>query len=143
MERIAAPAEIAALLGLEPGTLVVRRGRHALIDGGVVQIQEAFYPVDVAEACGLDQPGKILGGVLGALTAGGLALESTDEKVTARMPTKEEAAELGMGERVPVLCVERVVRGRGGRVLEALRVVGAADRVELHYDELPLTGGVV
>ncbi|MFC6834873.1 hypothetical protein ACFQL8_39340, partial [Streptomyces goshikiensis] len=42
-----------------------------------------------------------------------------------------------------VLCVERVVCGGGGRVLEALRVVGAADRVELHYDELPLTGGVV
>ncbi|MGW2987470.1 hypothetical protein [Streptomyces goshikiensis] len=42
-----------------------------------------------------------------------------------------------------VLCVERVVCGGGGRVLEALRVVGAAARVELHYDELPLTGGVV
>ncbi|MFG2716521.1 UTRA domain-containing protein [Streptomyces goshikiensis] len=65
------------------------------------------------------------------------------EKVAARMPTAAEAAALGVGERVPVLCVERVVRGRGGRVLEAFRVVGAADRVELHYDELPLAGGVV
>ncbi|MFE3997080.1 GntR family transcriptional regulator [Streptomyces goshikiensis] len=143
VERVATPADVAALLGLEPGTFVVRRGRHALIGGGVVQIQEAFYPVDVAEVCGLDQSGKILGGVLGAMTAGGLAPGFADEKVTARMPTTAEAAVLGMGERVPVLCVERVVRGGGGRVLEALRVVGAADRVELHYDELPLTGGVV
>ncbi|WP_164496063.1 UTRA domain-containing protein [Streptomyces sp. ADI95-16] len=115
MERIAAPADIAALLGLEPGTLVVRRARHALIEGEVVQIQEAFYPVDVAEACGLDQPGKVVGGVLGAMSAGGLAPGFADEKVTARMPTAAEAAALGMGERVPVLCVGCVVRGRGGR----------------------------
>ncbi|MFF5808758.1 GntR family transcriptional regulator [Streptomyces sp. NPDC012746] len=141
--HIDAPAEIAVLLGLEPGTLVVRRARHALIDEEVVQTQEAFYPADVAEACGLDQLGKVVGGVLGAMTACGLGPESADEKVTARMPTKAEADELGMGERVPVLCVERVVRGRGGRVLEVLRVVGAADRVELHYDELPMTGGVM
>ncbi|MFE9845014.1 UTRA domain-containing protein [Streptomyces goshikiensis] len=77
------------------------------------------------------------------MTAGGLAPGFADERVTARMPTTAEVAALGMGERVPVLCVERVVRGLGGRVLEALRVVGAADRVELHYHELPLTGGVV
>ncbi|MFE9797192.1 UTRA domain-containing protein [Streptomyces goshikiensis] len=77
------------------------------------------------------------------MTAGGLGPEAADEKVTARMPTTAEVAALGMGERVPVLCVERVVCGCGGRVLEALRVVGAADRVELYYDELPLIGGVV
>ncbi|MFE9847043.1 GntR family transcriptional regulator, partial [Streptomyces goshikiensis] len=131
VERVAAPADVAVLLGLEAGALVVRRGRHALIDGDAVQVQEAFYPVDVAQACGLDQPGKVIGGVLGAMTAGGLGPEAADEKVTARMPTTAEATALGMGERVPVLCVERVVRGLGGRVLEALRVVGAADRVEL------------
>ncbi|MFJ9078155.1 UTRA domain-containing protein [Streptomyces sp. NPDC102278] len=126
LERIAAPADIAALLGLEPGMLVVRRGRHALIDGDVVQVQEAFYPVDVVEACGLDQPGKLVGGVLGAMTSDGPVPGFAGEKVTVRMPTTAEAAEFGMGEGVPVLCVERVVRGRGGRVLDALRVVGAA-----------------
>ncbi|MGW1766116.1 GntR family transcriptional regulator [Streptomyces sp. NPDC002073] len=138
VERVPAPGDIAALLGLAEGTVVVRRGRHALVDGEVVQVQEAFYPVDVAEACGLDRPGKVVGGVLAAMAAGGLVPESTDEKVTARMAVPAEAAELGTGARVPVLCVERVVRGRGGRVLEVLRAVGAADRIELHYDELPL-----
>ncbi|MGW1769417.1 UTRA domain-containing protein [Streptomyces sp. NPDC002073] len=140
VERIAAPGDIAALLGLAAGALVVRRGRQALADEDVVQMQEAFYPVDVAQACGLDRPGKVVGGVLAAMAAGGLGPERTDEKVTARMATPAEASELGTGERVPVLCVERVVRGRGGRVLEVLRVVGAADRIELHYDELPLAG---
>ncbi|MFE2170506.1 GntR family transcriptional regulator [Streptomyces sp. NPDC059447] len=142
VERVPVPGDVAALLGLEPGQLVVRRPRHALIDGDVVQLQEAFYPTAVAAAAGLDEPGKAVGGVLAALIAGGLEPVSADEKVTARPPTKEEAAELGIGERVPVLCVERVVRDREGRVLEVLRVVGAADRLELHYDNLTLAGGL-
>ncbi|MFE2330121.1 UTRA domain-containing protein, partial [Streptomyces sp. NPDC059385] len=142
VERVPVPAVVAVLLGLEPEQPVVRRRRHALIDGDVVQLQEAFYPGDVAAAAGLDEPGKAVGGVLAALTAGGLEPVSADEKVTARPPTKEEAAELGIGERVPVLCVERVLRAREGRVLEVLRVVGAADRLELHYDNLTLAGGL-
>ncbi len=142
VERIPAPADIAVLLKLEPGTPVVRRSRHALIDGDVVQVQDAYYPADLAEACGLDQASKAVGGVLAAMTAAGLDPETADETVTARTPTKAEAAALGMGERVPLLCIERVVRSRSGRVLEALRVVGAADRMELHYDNLPLAGAV-
>lgn len=142
VERIVAPAAITALLEVGPGTPVVRRSRHAVVEGDVVQIQEAFYPADLAAASGLDEPGKIVGGVLGAMTAAGLDPQTADETVTARPPTKAEASELGIGERVPVLCIERVVRAGNGRVLEALRVVGAADRLELHYGGLPLAGGV-
>ncbi|OEJ30019.1 GntR family transcriptional regulator [Streptomyces subrutilus] len=142
VECVAATAAIASLLEVEPGSPVVRRHRHAVADGDVVQIQEAFYPADLAAAAGLDQPAKITGGVLSAMTAAGLDPQSADETVAARPPTKAEALELGVGERVPVLCIERVVRSRGGQVLELLRVVGVADRVELHYGGLPLTGGV-
>lgn len=142
VERVSVPGDVADLLGLEPGQPVVRRRRHALIDGDVVQLQEAFYPADVAATAGLGGPGKVVGGVLAALTASGLDPVSADEKVTARPPTKEEAAELCIGERVPVLRIERVVRDREGRVLEVLRVVGAADRLELHYDNLTLAGGL-
>ncbi|GLW03675.1 hypothetical protein Slala05_73050 [Streptomyces lavendulae subsp. lavendulae] len=142
VERLPAPDTIAVLLGLEPGAPVVRRSRHALIDGDVVQVQEAFYPAELADATGLGEPGRIAGGVLRAMTAAGLAPETASETVTARLPTKAEASELGIGARVPVLCIERVVHDRDGRALEALRTVGAADRLELHYGNLPMTGGI-
>ncbi|MFE3580629.1 GntR family transcriptional regulator [Streptomyces vinaceus] len=142
VERISAPTEIASLLEVEPGSPAVRRSRHAVIDGDVVQAQDAYYPAAVAAAAGLEEPGKIVGGVFGAMTAAGLDPQTASETVTARPPTKAESEELGIGERVPVICIERVVRSGSGRALEALRVVGAADRLELHYGELPLAGGV-
>ncbi|MFI8281317.1 GntR family transcriptional regulator [Streptomyces sp. NPDC085929] len=142
VEYIPAPDEIAALLEAEPGSPVVRRSRHAMLDGDVVQVQDAYYPAELAASSGLDTPGKVNGGVFGAMTAAGLDPRTADETVTARPPTKAEAAELGIGERVPVLCIERVVRSRSGQVLEVLRVVGAADRLQLHYGGLPLAGGV-
>lgn len=142
VERITATATIAALLGVEPGSPVVRRSRHAVIDGDVVQVQDAYYPAELAAASGLDTPGKVIGGVFGAMTAAGLEPQTADETVTARPPTRSEASELGIGERVPVLCIDRVVRSQSGQVLEALRVVGAADRLELHYGGLPLAGYV-
>lgn len=142
VEHISASDSVAALLDVEPGSPVVRRSRHAMVDGDVVQIQNAFYPAELAAATGLDEPGKLVGGVLRAMTASGLEPETASETVTARLPTKAEASELGIGARVPVLCIERVVHDRDGRALEALRVVGAADRLELHYGKLPLAGGV-
>ncbi|MCB5170143.1 UTRA domain-containing protein [Streptomyces bambusae] len=138
VEQVSAEAAVAALLGVEQGMPVVRRVRHALIDGDVVQVQEAFYPLDVASSCGLEGPGKVVGGVLAAMTKNGLAPRTVDEKVTTRMASESELEAFGVGERVPVLCVERVVRDAGGRVLEVLRVVGVGDRIELHYDALPL-----
>lgn len=142
VERITATAAIASLLGVALNSPVIRRSRHALIAGDVVQVQDAYYPAELAAASGLDAPGKVIGGVFGALTAAGLGPQTADETVTARPPTKAEASELGIGERVPVLCIERVVRNGDGQVLEVLRVVGAADRLELHYGGLPLVGTV-
>ncbi|MER5555956.1 GntR family transcriptional regulator [Streptomyces sp. NPDC002793] len=137
-EQEEAPAEVAQALGVEPGTPVIHRRRRATIGDEVVQIQDAWYPLDVAAAAGLDAPGKIVGGILGAMTGAGFLPTSTDHRVTAWVPTAEQASELSLGARVSVLVVERVTRDDKGNVLEVARVTGAADRLELVYEGLPL-----
>ena len=130
--------DVAVLLGLPPGEDMVCRRREALIEGQVVQFQSAWYPLDVAQAAGLDQPGKVDGGVYPRLEAAGFPAVEADERVSARMPTKEEGDQLGTGVALPVLTIERISRSDTGRPIELLRVVAAGDRMELAYEALPL-----
>ncbi|MGW5003265.1 GntR family transcriptional regulator [Streptomyces hydrogenans] len=140
VDEVHAP-DVAVLLGLAEEDALICRRREAHIENQVVQFQDAWYPLDVARAAGLDQPGKVVGGIYGALAAAGLAAVEADERVAARMPTKEEGAQLGTGLALPVLTIERISRDASGRPLELLRVVAAGDRMELLYEALPLPQG--
>jgi len=138
-EQLEASADIAAALNISAGDPVVCRTRQATIGTEVVQVQSAYYPLDIAAAAGLDNPGKLVGGVLGAMVGAGLRPTEADERVTAWVPSPAEAAALSIGSTVPVLRVERVTRDQTGRPVEVVRITGAADRLELVYDRLPLT----
>ncbi|MCB5181493.1 GntR family transcriptional regulator [Streptomyces antimicrobicus] len=140
VDRLQAPADLAALLGLAEGDDVVYRLRQALIrPDDVVQLQHAWYPAAVAEAAGLDGDGKITGGVYGALVAAGHRPTVADETVTARVPTDEEATDLRISGRVWVLALQRITLDASGRPLEVLRAVAPADRLSLVYDSLPIS----
>lgn len=140
VDRVRDPA-VAALLGLSSEDELVFRRREAFIDQQVVQFQEAWYPLDVAEAADLERREKIEGGVYRALIEAGIPAVSADERVGARMPTKEEADQLGTGTSTPVLTIERISRWADGRPIEVLRVVAAGDRMDLAYESLPLPIG--
>jgi DNA-binding GntR family transcriptional regulator len=131
----------AALLGIEPGSDVTYRLRHACIGNEVLQVQQAWYPAGVALQAGLSSPTKVRGGVYGALTAAGLRPTAVDEAIRGRMPTREEADLMRTGTGVPLLTVERITRGADGQALELLRVTAPADRIELVYNNLPLADG--
>lgn len=137
VDRVRDP-DVASLLGLSSADDMVCRRREALIEEQVVQFQQAWYPLDVAEAAGLDRPEKVEGGVYRALRSAGMAAVEADERVAARMATKEEGDQLGTGGSAPVLTIERISRDNAGRPLELLRVVAAGDRMELAYEGLPL-----
>ncbi|MFJ2598769.1 GntR family transcriptional regulator [Streptomyces erythrochromogenes] len=139
VERVRASADLAGLLGLAEGDEVVYRVRQAvLLPNDVVQLQQAWYPSAVAEAAGLDRDGKVDGGIYGALTEAGHQPTSASETVGARVPTEDEAAQLGIGGRVWVITVERLTRDAQGHPLEVMRAVAPADRLQLCYDNLPL-----
>lgn len=139
LERVEAPADLAALLHLREGESLVYRLRHALIrPDDVVQVQHAWYPAALAEAAGLDRNEKVQGGVYGALTRAGHRPTTATETVTARLPTEDETSALRIGGRVWVLALERLTFGADGQPLEVLRAVAPADRLQLTYDSLPL-----
>lgn len=136
--REAADSELAQWLEVSEGTEVVHRVRHMLAHDQVVQIQEAWLPLDLVQGTPLAAEGKVEGGTYGALIAVGHPPATADEHVTARIPTVEEAAILQAGAGVPVLVIHRTTRDAHRRVLEALRVTATADRTALLYDNLPL-----
>jgi GntR family transcriptional regulator len=133
-----ADPELAQWLEISDGAEVVHRVRHMLAHDQVVQIQEAWLPLDLVQGTPLAHDAKVEGGTYGALIAAGHSPATADEHVTARMPTADEAAILQAGAGVPVLVVHRTTRGAGRQVLEALRVTATADRTALLYDNLPL-----
>ncbi|MDT0306100.1 GntR family transcriptional regulator [Streptomyces sp. DSM 44917] len=133
--------ETADLLGVAPGTEVVYRLRHACIADEVQQVQQAWYPPEVASQADLDRKTKITGGVYGALAESGLTPATATEVLRGRMPTREEATLMRTGSGVPLLTVERITRDPERRVLELLRVTAPADRIEFVYQDLPLAGG--
>lgn len=131
----------AELLGVEPGSDVTYRLRHACVGDEVLQVQQAWYPAGIARQAGLGIPSKIRGGVYGALTAAGLRPVAVDETIRGRMPTPDEAKLMRTGTGVPLLTVERITCGADGQVLELLRVTAPADRIEFVYNNLPLADG--
>ncbi|MBB1258306.1 GntR family transcriptional regulator [Streptomyces alkaliterrae] len=134
------PLDVATLLGVPADTQLLYRRRHATIGtDDVVQVQQAWYPAHLADEAGLTADGKIVGGIYSALTAAGYPPTTASEQVDSRMPTASEAAQLKIGGKVPVLAVQRLTKGPDGRVLELLRATAAADRIQLAYDDLPLT----
>lgn len=140
VERVCADSELASLLDLAEGDELVYRVRQAVIlPSDIVQLQHSWYPASVAEAAGLDQDGKVDGGIYGALVSAGHRPTIASETVSARMPTEEEAAQLRIGGRVWVIALERLTRDAEGRALEVMRAVAPADRLQLTYDNLPLT----
>lgn len=138
VDQVPATDDLAALLELDDDSALVCRRRDALIDEQVVQIQHAWYPIDIAEAAGLDRREKVEGGVYRALARAGIPAATASESNQARMPTPEEASHLGIGKAIPVLAVERVTRDAARRPIEVLRVVSAGDRVKTTYDDLPI-----
>lgn len=140
VERIAAPANVAAALGIAEGDPVVCRHRQAVIGSEpaqVVQIHTAWYPITLAEGTPLAADSKVNGGIYAALATIGLRPWTADETVTARPASTDETAELYMRGGT-VLVVERVTRDRDARILEFLRVIADPARTTLVYDGLPL-----
>lgn len=138
VERVEADSDLANALDVPIGTELVHRRRHALLNNVPVQIQRAWYPAVLVEGTPLASSEKVVGGVLRALVAAGFVMQPFTERITAAMPSQEEAAELQSGSAVPLLRIERVLRDSEGRALELLRVLAPADQVELVYDNLPV-----
>ena len=138
VEQQTADAELAYRLGIEEGAGVVLRSRHMLADGHLIQLYDAYYPLDLIEGTELATSRIIRDGVYAALERVGHHPERATEEIGARSPTPEEASLLRLGSGVPVLTVTRTTRDTAGRALEVLEVVASAEANIFIYEDLPL-----
>jgi DNA-binding GntR family transcriptional regulator len=133
----AAPAEVAALLGLAGGEPVVVRRRLILLDGEPVELTDTYYPRAIAAGTRLAEPAKIPGGAVTLLAALGHAPATVREEVHARLatPAERDALALGPGDGPhPVLCLARVTADATGTAYQADLTVFRADRQRLRYE---------
>jgi DNA-binding GntR family transcriptional regulator len=128
----AAPARIAALLGVQAGDELVCRRRLVRQDGEASEVVTWWLPPELADGTGLGGPGPVHGGVRSLLArAKGIRVDHVIEQVTARHPTLQEAKLLGITRTAPVLAMYVSVREATGRPVFALDIAMPGDLHEL------------
>ncbi|MFJ2769671.1 GntR family transcriptional regulator [Streptomyces sp. NPDC087300] len=132
--EVVAPDEVAALLGVATGEPVVVRRRVIQLDGEPCELTDTYYPANIARGTRLAGTGKIRGGAVTLLAELGHTGVRVREDVTARMPSEDERATLGMGEGEPVLRISRVTLDGDGRPIQADMMVMPAHRQRLRYE---------
>jgi GntR family transcriptional regulator len=130
---VPAPAEIAALLGVEDGERVAVRRRRMLADGSPVQLATSYIPWDLAEGTPIVDEDSGPGGIYARIEEGGHRLKEFSEDIAARPAFPEEAAELELDSGMPVILLTRVAYDTDGRAVEVCDCVMAADRWRLNY----------
>lgn len=112
--QVAAPAEVASILGIPPGAHVhhLRRQRHA--DGRPMAIEEAWIPVLLIPTLFDGGPPESL---YNALRSHGQEPQWGEETLAADVPTDEERDLLGMGPRAAVLRATRRTHGESGAIM--------------------------
>jgi len=104
-----------------------------------VEAGTAYVPVDLATGTDVGTSSALPEGLLQHLAARkGVEFDHATERISARLPSADEAALLEIGRRDPVLTVLLGVCDRAGRPLVAVDVLLPAARHELE-DVFPLT----
>jgi GntR family transcriptional regulator len=138
VERIPANASVAAELGIELYTPLIRRRRHAVIDDQVVRVDDAYMPAKLVDGTPLAGDAKLVGGVSRAWAAIGHPLVAFTERLTARMPTPAEIAVLQPNANEPVLVAIRQTLDADNRVVELRICVARSSRAEFTIEQMPM-----
>ncbi len=129
---VVAPDSVADLLGLEPGTPVLRRRRLVSDADGPMELVTSFFPLDVAEGTELSSGEPIRGGVRRHLERRKkLHIDRATDSITARLASEDEAKLLELEGNAPVLRLWVVAFEASGRALYASEVVLPGERHEL------------
>jgi GntR family transcriptional regulator len=131
---VAAPADIAERLGVDPGRQVLARRRLYFNDGVPAEEATSYLRWELASEIPellADNPGP--GGIYARLEEHGLELCEFVETVRARLADKPECVALGLSPGAPVILLSREAMSRRGDVIEVCDTVMAADQFVLEY----------
>lgn len=132
VKRIAAPGHVARLLGLDERTPVIVRQRITRHDGQPSSLETLWFPLEIALGTDLDQAKPLPRGVRHHLQAvKHLRFDHVAERISSRLPGKDEAQLLGLSSKSPILSVLATVFDASGAALLVLDVVMPGDLHEL------------
>jgi GntR family transcriptional regulator len=123
-DQVPAPPELASVLAVKPGTMLLRRCWEAHIPLEIVQGNPAL--LDAA-----NEPWP--GGTQHQLSTVGVEIMRIVDEVTARMPSTVEMQLWGLPDGVPVIFCRRISLDGDDRVVEISDADYPADRTELHF----------
>jgi GntR family transcriptional regulator len=122
----------AAALQLEADTPVIMRRRLVEAEVGPVELSSTFVPVELSAGTDVGQSEPLAGGILRHLAdRKGVEFDHATERISARMPTAEEAELLKVSEQDAVLTLLVTVFDRAGRPQLVVDAVIPANRHEL------------
>jgi GntR family transcriptional regulator len=122
---VAAPPDVAATLGLEPGARVIHVRRLRMVDGEPLAIMENHLPAGLVR---LDRAELEATGLYRLLRAAGVEARIASQTIGARQATVDEAVLLDIEPGAPVLQLRRVSYDESGRATEYAWHAYAAER---------------
>jgi GntR family transcriptional regulator len=132
--EVAAPAEVAGLLGVPAGEALVVRRRVMYLEDKPCELTDTYYPVSIARGTRLAETAKIPGGAVTLLAELGHVGVRAQEDVTARMPDEQERGVLCLAPGEPVLLLTRVIFDSEDRPVQADIMSMPARRKRLRYE---------
>ncbi|MFG2173576.1 UTRA domain-containing protein [Streptomyces niveus] len=132
--EVAAPREVAGLLGIATGEVVVVRRRVMVLEDMPCELTDSYYPASIARGTRLAGTAKIPGGAVSLLAELGYSGVRVQEDVTARMPDEEERETLRTEPGEPVLRLVRVTFDSSDRPIQADVMTMPAHRQRLRYE---------
>jgi GntR family transcriptional regulator len=130
-----APADVAALLGVDPAQDVLIRDR-IMGDPDTrkpMQLATSYLPAAVARGTRLAEANTGPGGIYDLLEGMDHRPLAWSEAVGARMPTPTETTRLGLAKGVPLLRIVRTATGPDETVLEINDTRMSAEEFEIGY----------
>ncbi|GGR79560.1 MULTISPECIES: GntR family transcriptional regulator [Streptomyces] len=130
----AAPAAVAAVLGLGEDTNVCVRRRRFVLDGKPVLLSTSYLPAALVAGTAITRPDTGPGGTYARLAELGRGPVRFREEVRSRMPGAEEAERLALPVGVPVVLVARTAFDAEGLAVEVNEMVLDSSAYVLEYD---------
>ncbi|KAB1984612.1 GntR family transcriptional regulator [Streptomyces triticiradicis] len=132
VRQVPVPPRVAALLGVPRTAQVLLRRLLIEADGEPVELSSSYFPAGMVEGTELGDSALLAEGLRAHLEARKkVRFDHVTERVSARIPSREEAGLLEMAEGEPVLSVLVLACDASGQALQVTDVLLPADRQEL------------
>lgn len=128
------PPNLAGLLGVPEGDVVIARRRIRLVDEEPYSISTSYWPMAVAEGTPIEQPYDMQPGPLAWLAENGHEQVRVCDQINSRMPTPEEADTLRLQAGTPVTDHIRTGYDLSDKPLRVTVTILPGDRFVLRYE---------